>query len=401
MKNNVLIISCVFPPEPIVSAQLSRDIAFELAKESEVVVLSPKPSRPYNFKLEAGNKIDHSFKHVIVNSFTSPQLSLLGRMRESYSFGKACQKYIKKNKDKFDIVYLNAWPIFAQYFIVKTAKKYNIPCIVHVQDIYPESFTNKLKFGVRIVRKVFLPIDKYILQNAQKIICISENMRQHLNNTRRIELSKMTVVANWQNEDSFIEFAENNTKEKTTSELFTFMYLGNNGPVAGVDFLITSFAKANIKNSQLIIAGGGSKTDDCKQLADKLRITNRVYFITVPDGRVPETQAMADVMLLPVKKGGAMSSIPSKLPAYMFSAKPIIGSLDLESDTARAIKDADCGILVKPENESKLIEAMNEIVNWNNDILVQKGKNGFNYAIDNFSKKINLEKVINIILSVK
>ena len=67
-------------------------------------------------------------------------------------------------------------------------------------------------------------------------------------------------------------------------------------------------------------------------------------------------------MLLPLKKGAAMSSIPSKLPAYMFSKKPIIGSLDVQSDTARAIIESDCGLVVEPENEQALINAFKEAV---------------------------------------
>ncbi len=32
--------------------------------------------------------------------------------------------------------------LFSQKTIVKAAKKYGIPCIIHVQDVYPESLTN-------------------------------------------------------------------------------------------------------------------------------------------------------------------------------------------------------------------------------------------------------------------
>ena len=48
------------------------------------------------------------------------------------------------------------------------------------------------------------------------------------------------------------------------------MYLGNNGPVAGVEFLIESFFKANIFNSKLIIAGSGSKTNDKKKYMENI-----------------------------------------------------------------------------------------------------------------------------------
>lgn len=43
---NILIISAVFHPEPLTSAMMNYDLAEELAKEHNVTVLRPKPSRP-------------------------------------------------------------------------------------------------------------------------------------------------------------------------------------------------------------------------------------------------------------------------------------------------------------------------------------------------------------------
>lgn len=394
---NILIVSALFPPEPVVSAQLSLDIASKLSLLSyEVTVLSPKPTRPSNFKFEIKENNNYTFKHIIVNSYTCPESKIVGRFRESYSFGKKCSKYIRDNHDKIDIVYMNTWPLLSQFFIVRECKKNNIPVIVHIQDIYPESLVNKLKVGKSFIYSLLMPIDKYVLQNAEHIICISENMQKILSGTRNIPLPKIQIIPNWQNEEPFLQFIEHN-KSTEKEKIFTFMYLGNNGPVAGVDFLIKSFENAQIPNSRLIIAGGGSKTEDCKELARNLGVNN-VLFMPVPDGKVPEIQSIADVMLLPVKKGGAMSSIPSKLPAYMFSAKFIIASLDSDSDTARIINDADCGIVIEPENEENMICAMRKVANLDEDILKTKGQNGFNYAIRHFSRHVNLNKIVDILI---
>ena len=396
----ILIISCVFPPEPIVSAQLSLDVASELSKENSVVVLSPKPTRPENFIFEKINTVN-SFEHIITGSYTYPKSKLTGRTHESYSFGKHCAAYISNNFKNISVIYLNSWPLLSQFLIIKTAKKYNLPCVTHVQDIYPESITNKLPFAKSLFYYLLLPIDKFVLRNSSVVLCISENMKNQLQSTRKIPSERFEVVANWQNEDSFIQYKKSK-KERNSSNIkpFTFMYLGNNGPVAGVEFLIKSFYRAAIPDSQLIIAGSGSKTNDCKKMASNLEAKN-IIFIPVPEGKVPETQDMADVMLLPVKKNGAMSSIPSKLPAYMFSAKPIIGSLDLESDTANAMRDANCGIVVEPENEDLLVKAMKDITSWDKKELIEKGLNGFNYAMEKFSRENNLKKIIEIISKVK
>lgn len=397
----ILIVSAVFPPEPVVSAILSYDLAETLANENcAVTVLCPLPTRPKGFSFEKSTDDVRKFKIIRLCSYTCSASNIIGRMLESYSFGKHCALFIKANSSKFDCIYINSWPLLSQYFIVRTAKKLNIASVIHVQDIYPESLLNKVSIGKSLLYKLLLPIDKYILKNSTSIIAISENMKNTLVNTRFIHPEKVTVVANWQNENDFISFRNSKSimNERHTGS-FTFMYLGNNGPLAGVEFLIYSFVKANIPNSKLVIAGSGSNTKTCIELANSLNAKN-IEFIQVPVGKVPMVQDKADVLLLPVMKNGAMSSIPSKLPAYMFSAKPIIGSLDMESDTARAINDSDCGIVVEPENEDELIDAMRRASQWGIVLREKKGNAGFSYAISNFSRKSNLEKVVSIIQNV-
>ena len=39
---------------------------------------------------------------------------------------------------------MNSWPVFAQYLTVKTANKFCISIITHIQDVYPESLSTKI-----------------------------------------------------------------------------------------------------------------------------------------------------------------------------------------------------------------------------------------------------------------
>ena len=392
-----LIITAVFPPEPVVSANLSRDLAEELSIENEVTVLCPKPTRPHGFMMENNFQQD-AYRVLRLNSFTCPSSKWIGRLRESYSFGKRCQKYIELNHKNIDTIYANTWPLLAQYLTVSTAKKLKIPITIHVQDIYPETLVNKIPIFKTLFNLIFLPIDKFVLNNATKIIAISNKMKNYLIKTRRILDDKISVVQNWQDENVFIEYKLSNKLGVTIDKPFTFMYLGNIGPVAGVDLLIEAFYKADLSNSRLIIAGSGSMKEILKKKAFKLKL-NTIEFWDVPDGKVPEIQNQADVMLLPIKKDSASSSIPSKLPAYMFSEKPIIACVDKGSDTELAIRLSKCGWIIPAENIEALVKKMQEIAIMSPAKLLKTGTNGFDYALNNLSKKNNLSKLINQINS--
>lgn len=391
---NFLIISAVFPPEPVVSAKLSNDIANSLSQLGHVTVLTPSPSRPFGFKFIYTNQ-SNEFNHVVLNSYVNPSSSVLGRMYESLSFGFQVRKYIVKNHEKIDVIYANTWPVFSQLVLVLTSNEYNIPVILHVQDIYPESISNKYPALKFIINKIFLPIDRYILQNSNHVIAISHNMKKRLHDTRKVEKNKISVVFNWQNENDFINL-ENHKLNNESQNNFIFMYLGNIGPVAGVELLIEAFHVARIPNSKLIIAGSGS----CKSFLQNSCIDKNyenVVFKDVAEGLVPEIQDNADVLLLPIRKGAAISSIPSKLPAYMFSAKPIIACVDSESDTAITIVESKCGWVIEPDNAELLATKMIEMVNLTNMERKEMGGLGKEYSLLNFSKKENLKKIIDII----
>lgn len=392
-KSYCLIISAVYPPEPVVSAKLSLDLYNELkSKGYNVRILHPQPTRPNGFSFDY--KVTGGVDEITTQSYVCPQSSLIGRMRESWSFGKACSKYIKEHRSEISCIYANAWPMFSQKAIVKAARKYGFPCIIHVQDVYPESLTNKMPSAIgSIVHALILPMDKYILRNCTKVVAISDKMKNYLAETRGIEPEKISVVINWQNEREFQDYQEG-VKDRIKEHPFTFMYMGNIGPVAGVDLLIDAFEKAKLENARLVIAGSGSMKEQLKAKASNCK---EIEFWDVPNGKVPEIQAQADVMMLPIKKGAARSSIPSKLPAYMFSAKPIIGCVDEDSDTANAIKDADCGFVIEPENVEKLAETMKMVATLNRAYLKEKAEKAQIYGLSHFSKKENLGKLVKVI----
>lgn len=392
-RKNILIVSAVFPPEPVVSANLTYDIANELAINNNVTVISPFPTRPFGANYENILTKKLLFTHKILKTYTCPKSNFVGRLRESYSLGKATSKYLLAEKTNIDVIYANTWPVFAQMFLAKTAKRLNIPLALHIQDVYPESLVTKLPlFLGKLVRFFILPIDKLVLKNAQKVIAISPQMKNYLVTSRNLNEKNVVVIRNWQNDEFFTNYK---LPKNLNTDKFTFMYLGSISASAGVELLINAFVNANIKDSNLIIAGDGSEKANCINLAKNY--TSKIEFCDAPFDIVPELQAKADVLLLPLRKGIGKTASPSKLPAYMFSKKPIIACVDIDSDTAMVINTADCGWVLPPENILSLSEMMQNVASISKDELLKKGENGFCYAIDNLSKKSNLAKVVKCI----
>jgi glycosyltransferase involved in cell wall biosynthesis len=393
MVRKILIVNCVFDPEPVVSAKIGSSLADYLSSslQHEVTVITPPPSRPFGFQFET--KVEPvKYKLIRLRSYIHPQSGILGRFRESISFGISAFKYIRSHAHAIDVVYMNTWPLFGQLGVAMACKMSKKPYTVHIQDVYPESITNKLSgIAGAITFKVLLPIEKYVLRNADRIIVISEKMQNFLSRSRKIDGNKFSVVINWQDDTAFRAFDTTWPEGK-----LIFMYLGNIGPVAGIPFVIRSFAKASLPNARLIIAGTGSSKQECIQLAQTFLGTD-IEFADVPDGKVPFVQSQAHVMILPMSKNAGNTSIPSKLPAYMFSARPIIALAEKGSDIEKVIADSGSGWIGNPEDENWLIDTFQQINILEKTTLIQKGQAAKKFADAHFSKEINLEKLANSI----
>lgn len=391
----IVIVSAVFTPEPVVTAMISLDLANELSLNNKVIVLSPPPTRPFGkiYKEEDIQNKDFDFNHIILNSYTCPQSNIIGRGRESYSFGKEVESYIEKYASDIDVVYANTWPLFSQQIIVEVLKKYNIPLVLHIQDIYPESISKKIPFIGGLINNLLLPMDKYILANSSEIITISNRMKQFLVKSRNIDPENINVVRNWQDDKSFKISHEN---QNNKDDIFTFMYVGSINSSANVELVIDAFGKIDLKNSQLVIAGDGSEKINCIEKSKKYKEKN-IQFITVEPKEVPLLQSKADVLILPLKKGIAKTALPSKLTAYMLSSKPVLASLDLDSEVFDIISQNKCGIVCNPEEENELMEQMYNLYKEDKEVLIEMGRNSFSYAQLNLTKKINLSKIVAII----
>jgi glycosyltransferase involved in cell wall biosynthesis len=411
----IIIISATAPPEPLTASRINWDLADHLAKdENEVWLISPKPSRPLSVKYPKlkgiiVNNISDNFTHVRVDSFTYPKYNCLCRAYESLDFGIKSISYVNKRIKDCDLIYTSSWPLFSQLMIAILRKNKNIPLIMNIQDLYPESFLIKIK--CKILSMLFAPlffIDKLVARKSTHLTVISESQKRVYTEKRKIPESKISLIQNWQDPDEFINFS--GSKEdiitkyniRETAEKFIYMYLGNIGPVAGVETILQSFSLINNDRSFLIIAGSGSAKDKCKLLAQKLGIINIVFLDVPPELRsVVELQSVSDVLLLPINPEAAASSIPSKLIAYMFSRKPVISSAPRNSDTSDAIKTSGCGWITRTNDTNEWADFMDLALKTDKATLHKMGESGFDYAISNYSKNEGLKMLSRLIYNIK
>jgi glycosyltransferase involved in cell wall biosynthesis len=409
----VAIVNAVYPPEPVVSAHIGADLANYLAaRGTGVTVLCPFPTRPYGARypgFQPGStpcvKDEGGVRLVRLPSFTAPESRLLPRMWESFSFGRHAARYVEQQLSEVDVIYVNSWPLLSQALVARVCERHRIPLVLHIQDIYPESLLNRLPAPIgRVAGLPLTALDRWIAARASTIVVISPNMERTYVEQRGVPPEKVVRIFDWQDESRFVDLperAEVCARHGVPPEPLTFVYLGSIGPVAGVESLITAFARVSLTNAQLLIIGDGSNKQACVALTRELGLST-VRFLACPTPEdAPVLQQMADVCLLPVRSGAGMSSVPSKLMAYLLSAKPVLAAVDADSDTARCIREAQCGWVGKPEDVDWMAERMAAIASLVPDTRIQMGERGRRYALKVFSKAENVRQLASVVLSAK
>ena len=394
MRKKILIITGVFPPEQVTSALLNYDMAKELSKKYNVTVLRPYPTRPIGMKIDYDVLKNEPFETVLIDSYTHPQSQLLGRFRESYDFGRKCAAYIKKHHQEISFIYNNPWQLFGCAITSRTAKRYKIPYMIAVQDIYPECLLTK---GHKpwIVKKLVMgllkPIDVYYQRNATRIRTISDEMGDYLSSTRKVPREKYLIVNNWQNDEDFV-----NVSSTVPTDIMRFAFVGSINEHANVDIIIKAFAEAAIPNSELVLYGGGNRKEQCQILVRQLGLNN-VRFDFVKRDQIPQVQSQASVLVLALPVGNGNLCLPSKMTSYMLSGKPVLASVDHDSATTRYINEAECGISVKPDSVSSMVEGFKAMASMTREQLQTFGINSLNFAKQHLTREINLRLVCDAI----
>jgi len=326
------IICPVYPPEPVVSAATSRQIAEKIrADHHDVTVITAFPNRPEG-KLYAGytrklfqKETDKSGIQIVrCFSTLAPSSEILSRLLENLSFGFTSGIRLLFSSQP-DLVYSNSWPIFATGLVALVCKIRRIPYVISVQDIYPESLLiqGRLKSD-GIITKILYAIDRWIVSGSKKTILISDEFAEIYAASRKLPANQVMVVPNWIDENKVTPepAALYRNERHIDPNQFVLVYGGNVGVASGMtEFLLTLKHISTPQAIVLIIAGSGSQLDACRKIAKEIRNVEVIFHSPWEEEDTSKVLSAADLLILPTHGQQSLFSVPSKLIAYMLSGE--------------------------------------------------------------------------------
>lgn len=402
----IVIITALFPPEPVVSARTSSDIADALAARGHAVkVIAPFPSRPpgalyrrYSRRLTgATERLETGVEVVRCWSVFSRESTMLNRFVENISFGVTAGIALSFTRH-VDAIYSNAWPLFTTGLIAAVARIRSLPLVITVQDTYPESLVLQGRMSAgSVLMRLLLRLDKWIANTATFVLLLGESSAKRYVTSRSLPSEKALVIPNWTNLelDSSPEVAVRFRESKgIPGSVFLLVYCGNIGAASGVERVVSAFgAFPPGADVGLLVAGEGSRLRDCETLARELP-PGRVWFHhPFPDTDASAVLGCADVCVLPTSGQQSAASVPSKLIAYMLAGKPVIAAALDHSDTAAVMHASGCGWLVTPDSGEEFMRALCMVRRLPREELQARGEAGRAYASRYFTTAAGAPKV--------
>lgn len=405
----VLIVSCVFPPEPVVSSQTSVQIAQALVERGHTVtVITAFPSRPagrlypgYRRCLFQRRHVDDGYDVLRCFSSLSPRSSLFGRFLENFSFGLT-SAWATLTIARPDVIYANTWPIVATGLLAGVARLRHIPLVISVQDVYPESLlTQKRLKATGILARGMRRIDRWIARQCRAVVVISRRFETLYREDRGVSPERLHHIPNWIDGESVLVDAGLSAafriRKGVPESAFLFVYGGNIGAAAGVETFIEAFSHLrHCHQCYLLIAGEGSRLEDCRRMAATIENPRVLFHTPWPAAETSLVLGAADALVLPTRGQQANASVPSKLLAYFLSGRPVLALAAADTELAELV-NAGGGWVVPPDQPGELAAAIENLLATDKSALTQRGEQGRISALSHLTRAAVLPRLVSVV----
>lgn len=303
---------------------------------------------------------------VRLHPFPAPDKRALGRRALAFGAFTALAMREGRRGGRVDGVLAVSPPLTLALAGARVAKARGGPFIFNVQDVFPDVTIELGYLRNPVAIAAAKRLERFCYSRADAITVLSEDLRTNL--AAKTDPHKIHVVPNFVDSEAIApQPAENEyRREHGLVGKHVVMYAGNVGLSQSLDLVIDAAAAlAHETDLVFVINGAGAALHG---LRERARGMDNVVFVDMqPTERLPEVLAAADIHVVPLKKGLAHSSVPSKTYSILAAGRPIVASVDEGSEVARILERAGAGVAVPPEDPEAFTKAIRTLLDDRDD----------------------------------
>jgi len=308
----------------------------------------------------------------------------LGRILNMLDYMNKVQKAALELTPHPDILIGSSVHLFAVFAAYKVAKKMEVPFVMEVRDIWPQTLIDMGVASWHPFILVLAKLENFLYKKADKIITNLPYAYEHI---CKFGIDKEDVV--WISNGVDILRSEAIEGHQYESNILHITYAGAIGQANQLEILIQA-AEILKDNKEILfhIIGDGPSLNYLKQI----KTDNVKFYGSLEKKKAISMIKGSDVLFFPLADSPIFNyGISSnKLFDYLASKKPIIFASNAKNNP---VKEANAGISIKAGNVEEVVRAIQSIKQMDKEERNTLGENGYNYASKYFSIPILVDKL--------
>lgn len=395
----ILILSLVFRPDNVSTAQIMGDLAVDLkARGHEVFVITTVPHYNNDPVALEGQPLQRYWGKIVQRSdYCGMQVwhawmprkgrNKLLRILAWVGFHLITTMAGLGSRFKPDIILAPSPPLTIGVSAWLLGLRHHCPFIYNVQEIYPDVAVNLGVLKSRFIIDLLLKLERFVYAKAKALAIISEGMAARIH-AKNIPSDKIRIIPNFVDINDFRPLPKVNpfSLQHGLHDKFVVSYAGNMGKPQGLDALLEA---ANIVRDMtqihFLLMGDGSERTHLIEKAHHLQLSNITILPYQPYHLMAEAYATADTSFVSQAPGTSSDGIPSKVYRIMACARPVIACTEADSDLARLVARADGGMVVPSADAEELAKAIRQAF-LQRDAWNEKGSKARSFILQNYSR---------------
>lgn len=263
------------------------------------------------------------------------------------------------------------------------AKCRRAPLVFNIQDVFPDAAISTGKLTNRAAITIARWLERVSYRRSDAVVVLSEDLRANVaGKLSARHARKAVVIPNFVDADAIVPRGTDTPyrREFAGDASRVVMYAGNVGFSQSLELVVE--AARRMPTVTFVVNGEGSSRAELETNAAGL--SNVVFVDYQPTERLGEVLASADVHVVPLRRGLGNVSVPSKAYSIMAAARPIVASIDSDSEVARMIGEARCGAVVPPDDGDAFVAALGTLLD-EPTVLAEMGARGRQWVVEHAS----------------
>lgn len=362
-----------------ISTNLYTDLIGEFHRQGhDVLVVAPaKTSKDSGLKIEGGVKV---LRVTTLPLFgVGPIRKGISNLLLPFQYKKALRKH--KIKLDFNLILMPTPPItlvnIAEWIKLKSGGK----LYLILRDIFPQNAVDlKMMKENGCLHKFFRKQECKLYEIVDSIGCMSKANVDYVKlHNPKIEDKKLHLLPNWENSPNPVDDKSimSIRQKYDLQNRFVVIFGGTLGRPQKMENIV-KLAESCQEIEDMVFFVIGSGTEKKRIELFSINLNNFILKDTVPKDDYYQILAAADVGLISLSDEFTIPNFPSKVLSYFGLKKPVLASLDLQTDFGHMLEETESGFWAEAGNTALLKEKLLVLYNSKEE-RERLGLNGYIY----------------------